>query len=234
MPEHREIYQRQAERYQQLVGREDYQNNLLPAILSIDTLYGKDVVEMGAGTGRVSVLVVPLVQSLLATDISHPMLKLGKRRLGELNLDNWHLSLASHRVLPFASDIADVIIAGWSFCYAALDAQQEWQFALERALGEVQRVLRPDGKLILIESLGTGYETPHPPDVLIPYLNYLDTHHFQSAWIRTDYCFKDRTEAEDLINFFFGNDPLPMWETDQGVIVPECTGLWWNTLNNPE
>ena len=92
------------------------------------------------------------------------------------------------------------------------------------------RVLSPGGKLILIYSLGTGYETPHPPDVLVHYLAYLDAHGFASSWVRTDYCFKDREEAKDLTTFFFGEDPLPMWETAIGVIVPECTGLWWKSL----
>jgi len=22
---------------------------------------------------------------------------------------------------------------------------------------------------------------------------------------------------------------MPMWEIDSGVIVPECTGLWWKS-----
>lgn len=230
MTELKEIYRRFADRYQALVGREDYEGNLLPAILAVDPLEGKDVIELGAGTGRVSCLIAPIVRRLVAADISHHMLRLGKQRLEERQLSNWHLSLESHRWLPFADGMADVIIAGWSFCYAALDAGTAWQPALEEALAEVERVLRPDGVLVLIESLGTGFETPNRPGVLIDYLAYLDTHGFDSSWVRTDYCFVDTTEAKDLTGFFFGDDPLPMWETTAGVIVPECTGLWWKTF----
>jgi len=88
-------------------------------------------------------------------------------------------------------------------------------------------VLRPRGTLILIESLGTGFTEPNRPQVLVDYLNYLDEHEFQSTWIRTDYCFRDQAEAKDLTHFFFGEDPMPMWGTENGIIVPECTGLWW-------
>jgi SAM-dependent methyltransferase len=130
-------------------------------------------------------------------------------------------------MLPLADDSADLILSGWSFCYAAINAGKKWQRSLEQALSEVARVLRPGGKLILIDSLGTGYETPHRPTVLVDYLDYLDAHGFTSSWVRTDYCFRDAAETEELTTFFFGTDPMPMWETETGVIVPECTGLWW-------
>ncbi len=227
MPELKQIYQTEAEQYQALVGREDYENHLLPAILSIDPLEGKTVIELGAGTGRVSCLIVPCCRTLIAADVSHHMLALGKQYLTRSKHKNWCLSLESHWALPFRNQSADVVIAGWSFCYAALDAGKAWQTALENGLNEVWRILRPDGKLILIESLGTGYETPNAPEVLVEYLDYLNTHGFTSKWIRTDYCFADLKEAQSLTTFFFGEDPLPMWETPQGMIVPECTGLWW-------
>lgn len=230
MTELKEIYQSYADRYQALVGREDYQHNLLPAILRADPLAGKDIIELGAGTGRVTCLIAPYARKLVAADLSHHMLAHGREYVAALGLDNWHLSLESHRDLPFATDSADLVIAGWSFCYATIHAGEDWIPALEQALSEVKRVLRPGGKLILIESLGTGFETPNTPDVLVDYLAYLDRHGFESTWVRTDYCFSDLAEARDLTTFFFGDAPLPMWETERGVIVPECTGLWWKNF----
>lgn len=230
MPDLKQIYQSEAERYQALVGQEDYEHHLLPAILAIDPLAGKNVLELGAGTGRVSCLIAPKVRRLIAADISFHMLALGQQRLAATGSDNWHLSLEAHGALPFTDNIADVVIAGWSFCYAPLDAGEGWQSALEAALGEVRRVLQP-GTLIVIESLGTGFETPHAPEVLVDYLNYLDAHGFESSWVRTDYCFADRAEAKLLTTFFFGEDPLPMWDSPDGVIVPECTGLWWKKFD---
>jgi ubiquinone/menaquinone biosynthesis C-methylase UbiE len=224
LPNTKAIYKKQAERYHTLVSREDYQGKLLPALQAITTWVGKDVIELGAGTGRLTRLIAPYVKNLVATDISMHMLKHGK---GYALSSNCRLALASHLALPFASHSADRIIAGWSFCYAAIDAGENWQLALEKALSEVTRVLRPGGLLILIESLGTGFTTPHTPDILQKYLDYLESHDFQSTWIRTDYCFKDPSEAVDLTRFFFGDQPMPTWHTDAGVIVPECTGIWW-------
>jgi len=227
LPDTQQIYQSFANRYHALVTREDHQNHLLPAIRAISPLAGKDVIELGAGTGRVTCLIAPHVHSLVATDQSLHMLSFCQTWLTSLGISNIALSLGSHRALPFQNQIADTVISGWSFCYAAINAGTSWKNSLEQALSEAERVLRPGGILILIESLGTGYETPNRPDVLVDYLNYLDSHGFQSTWIRTDYCFKDTSEAKDLTTFFFGENPLPMWESEKGVIVPECTGLWW-------
>lgn len=230
LSDHKQIYGSEAQKYQALVSREDYQGNLLPEILRIDTLQEKHVVELGAGTGRITCQVAPFVNRLIACDISHHMLTLAKDNLNFLGLDNWSLSLESHTALPFKNDCADVIIAGWSFCYAAIDAGENWQAGLEVALSEAARVLQPGGTLILIESLGTGYEAPHRPERLKNYLGYLDDHGFESSWIRTDYKFKDFSEAKMLTEFFFGENPLPMWAGENAVIVPECTGMWWKSI----
>lgn len=230
MPDHKDIYSTEALKYQALVSREDYQGNLLPSILAIDPLRGKNVLELGAGTGRITCQIAPLARKITASDISHHMLGIGRACLASLGLANWYCSLESHTTLPFMNDCADVIIAGWSFCYAAIGAVDNWQGGLEKALSETARVLRPGGKLILIESLGTGFESPNRPDVLKNYLEYLDKDGFSSTWIRTDYLFTDFEEARELTSFFFGEDPLPMWEGENGVIIPECTGLWWKRL----
>jgi ubiquinone/menaquinone biosynthesis C-methylase UbiE len=74
MTDHRTIYQQEAERYDRLVMREDKDGNLLPAIQSILPLAGTDAVELGAGTGRLSTMLAPLVRSLHAFDASDAML----------------------------------------------------------------------------------------------------------------------------------------------------------------
>ncbi|RAP21073.1 hypothetical protein C2W64_03656 [Brevibacillus laterosporus] len=33
-------------------------------------------------------------------------------------------------------------------------------------MSEIKRVLRPGGTAIIFETMGTGYETPHPPAFL--------------------------------------------------------------------
>ena len=81
--------------------------------------------------------------------------------------------------------------------------------------------MRPGGKIILIETLGTGYEEPYRKPSLANYLAYLDAHGFQSTCVRTDYCFASLEEERELVTFFF-DDPMSdkIKIEEQGVILP--------------
>jgi hypothetical protein len=119
-----------------------------------------------------------------------------------------------------------LVISGWSICYLALSGPG-WQDELTRGLVEFQRVLKPGGKIIIIETLGTGYEFPERYEVLTPYFEFLESHGFQSTFIRTDYHFRDLDEAKELSAFFFGDELAQQVVEKNWVILPECTGLWW-------
>ena len=253
MPDLKDIYARQAELYDELVAREDYQHNLMAAINRVRPVGGLDVVELGAGTGRLTCMLAPVARTVRAFDASPAMLAVAAAKLMAITavpvtttpvaeaasktpadsksqgsrLANWQLRVADHGHLPLPDGVADLALAGWSLCYAALDHPDRWRETLAQALGEMRRVLRPGGTCLIIETLGTGFETPHPPDVLKDYLDYLAKAGFQSAWIRTDYQFESLAEAERLIRFFFGDELAAQAVREQWQILPECTGLWW-------
>ncbi len=46
--------------------------------------------------------------------------------------------------------------------------------------------------MLIIETLGTGYAFPTPPEKLIPYYDFLEKSGFSFTWIRTDYQFSSR------------------------------------------
>ncbi len=227
MTDHDEIYAHEAERYDRLVSREDYQGHILTALLGITPLEGKEVVESGAGTGRLTCLLAPGVKSIRAFDASPHMLALAAAKLRASGLQNWSAQVADHRRLPVADRSADIAISGWSVCYLVDWHSPDWRLAVSEALDELQRVLRPGGTLILLETQGTGFESPHPPDFLAEYFHLLDEKGFSSSWIRTDYRFETLAEAVDLARFFFGEALGEQVEQSASVILPECTGLWW-------
>lgn len=228
MPDHPEIYRSQAEQYEALVSHEDYQEHILPAIQAILPLKGLNIVEMGAGTGRLTCQFAPLARFIHALDISAHMLRVAIAKLHPSGLENWHAAVCDHRHLPIKDKSADLVISGWSLCYLFVDNPNTWQEELNQALIEIHRILRAGGTLILLETLGTGFEQPEPPAELLPYYAFLKAHGFQQTWIRTDYRFENFVQAQNLARFFFGdNMPEKIQTSARGVILPECTGIWW-------
>lgn len=228
MTDHQEIYREQAAQYELLVSREDYQQNIFRALNGIVPFAGLTVAEFGAGTGRLTCMMAPVVKQVFAFDQSAHMLSVAAEKLAKDHRSNWSVTVSDHRYMSMASNTADVAVSGWSVCYVAVDNPDNWQEELSKALAEFQRVVRPGGYLILLETLGTGHETPEPPPHLLDYYAYLEVHGFQRNWIRTDYKFLNRPEAESSAKFFFGEEMLQkIREEEAGVILPECTGIWW-------
>jgi ubiquinone/menaquinone biosynthesis C-methylase UbiE len=227
MTDHHTIYQQEAERYDHLVMREDKDGNLLPAIQSIVSLAHIDVVELGAGSGRLSTMIAPLVRSQHAFDASAAMLAVAESKLRALGLSNWHTQVADHRQIPLPDQCADLIISGWSICYLNDKERADWQTPFTEALVEIKRLLRPGGTILIIETEGTGVSTPQPPDSMQRYLAWLRAQGFAFEWARTDYKFISWDETRALVPFFFGDGMLSAcYEEGNSVILPECTGLW--------
>ena len=230
MPTFREIYTHHADLYERLVAREDYEGRLLPAIAAICPLHGREVVEFGAGTGRVTALLAPHVHAICAFDASHHMLSVAAQRLrGMVNV--W-LAVADNRALPLPPAAADVAVEGWSFGHATDWHPDRWQAHIEEALAEMRRVLRPGGMMILIETLGTGCESPQPPSERLAALYaWLEgALGFSHTWVRTDYRFASPQEAEELVRFFFGDDLADRVARQRLTLLPECTGIWWRAV----
>ncbi len=223
------IYAQHAESYDRLIRAEDYQGVLLPAIEKICPLSGLNVVEMGAGSGRFTRMLAPRVGHILACDGSAHMLGFCKASMQQLDLSNWNTIVADNRRLPVRTSVADLAIAGWSFGHAVGWHTTTWREEIGMAVAEMLRVLRPGGTAIIFETLGSGRKTPLPPNEgLADYYRWLEQGQgFNHTWLRTDYAFASRAEADELTGWFFG---APM-ETSEGpdgtAIVPECTGVWW-------
>jgi ubiquinone/menaquinone biosynthesis C-methylase UbiE len=223
------IFNRHAEEYHQLVAAEDWQENLPPALGEIASFKGKTVVELGAGTGRVTMIVAPWAGKVLAFDASQHMLDKAVSNAQSRGLTNVSFSVCDNRAVPLPDAIADIVIEGWSFGYTISRAQSQWQNEADALLAECTRLLRTGGMLIVIETLGTGFRMPAAPGRVLPlFYGYLEKQlGFTSRWVRTDYRFPSLAQARRLVELFFGQ----MVEYDvvagRQVVVPECTGIWW-------
>jgi len=226
----RKIYQSDADRYDALVSREDYQGNIRRALEEIVSPDDLDVLDLGAGTGRLTLILAPRAKSIRAFDSSAEMLRVCRERLIASGLSNWQVDVADHRNLPVEDHSVDVVVSGWSVSYLAVWNPEQANQELDKWLLEMRRVLRKDGMIILFESLGTGNESPMRLEHVETTYRWLDDNGFQNKWIRTDYQFESIEEAEELSRFFFGDELGDKARQNNWVILPECTGMWWKEV----
>jgi ubiquinone/menaquinone biosynthesis C-methylase UbiE len=227
MPSQEQIYLTEAEKYEALVVREDYPNNIQRALDEIVNVNGLDLLDLGAGTGRFAGMLAPRARSMRAFDLSAHMLAAARDKLRRSGSPRWLAAVADHRALPIPSQSADVMISGWSVSYTAVWNPKQWRAELDAWLEEARRVLRENGVIVLFESLGTGNESPVRLKHLENFYPWLDEVGFQYKWIRTDYKFESLEEAEQLARFFFGDEMGDEVVKKNRVILPECTGVWW-------
>jgi len=223
----RKIYQSDGDRYEALISREDYQRNIMKALDEIINADGLDILDLGAGTGRLAVMLAPRAKSMQAFDMSEEMLRVCRQKLAASGLSNWKVDVADHRQLPVDDRSADLVVSGWSVAYLHVWNPETWRAELEKWLDEMRRVLKQGGYIVLFESLGTGNESPIELEHLKEYYHFLNEKGFQKKWIRTDYKFASIEEAEELSRFFFGDELGEKVRTNKWVILPECTGMWW-------
>jgi len=223
----RKIYQTDGDRYEALIAREDYQGNVMKALQEIVDPDGLDILDLGAGTGRLALMLAPRAKSMRALDISEEMLRVCRQKLEASGLTNWKVDVADHRQLSVEDNSADLAVSGWSVAYLAVWNPESWRVELEKWLGEMKRVLRQNSYIVLFESLGTGNELPIELEHLKEYYLWLDEKKFQNKWIRTDYRFASIEEAEELSRFFFGDELGDKVKVNNWAILPECTGVWW-------
>ena len=233
MPDYGRIYQTEAERYHRLVSREDYEGNIRKTIAQIRPLNDQTVVEFGAGTGRLTAMLVPIAKDIYAFDASHHMLQMASTNLKTSHLNNYGFAVSDNQKMPLKSGFADLAIAGWSFGHSVGWYPQTWKEVVGNMIREMCRVLKKDGTLIIIETLGTGRELPQPPSLFLEnYYHWLETEwRMSTTWVRTDYLFRSVEEAEDLTRFFFGEN-MADDIVDKGIsLLPECTGFWWRGVD---
>ena len=227
----KDIYRNKAEQFDRLVAREDRRGNLFAALNEICPLRGAKVVEFGAGTGRVTRLLSVAVDEIFAFDIEASMLGRAQQAMHATGMINWHLSLGDNCCLPVASACADLAIEGWSFAHVREWYPEAWREQTNRMFAEMERVLKPGGTAILIETMGAGRRQPLAPTNLRQLYDHWERELGLSyRWVRTDFQFASPQEADELMRFFFGDELANSCLDGKRVIVPECTGIWWRTF----
>ena len=104
------------------------------------------VVDLGAGTGLVSLAVAPRVHEVAAVDISTRMIERLEALAAADGVRNLRALEADLRVLPLEDEWATLVVSNYAFHHLD-DAGKEL------ALSEARRVLRPGGRLVVCDMM---------------------------------------------------------------------------------
>lgn len=223
----RQVYRGEADAYDALIAAEDCDRNLLPALREIAPLEGREVLDVGAGTGRIARLAATHCRRVVAAEREPHMLRVAQRHLESQRAPH-ACTVADARALPFADRSFDVVTAGWVFGHFTFWTRDAWRANAGQAIDEVTRVARPGGMLVIFETMGTAVAAPAPPAAgLAAYYRWLeDDLGFARRTIATDFRFESVDAAASTCGFFFGDAYADTIRAHGWSRVPEWTGLW--------
>ena len=150
MPEGRKVQQM----FSAIAGRYDVLNHVLSGGMDFwwwsrmarmsEAGPGRRFLDVAAGTGDSSVALARRGAEVVSTDFTHAMLRLGPAKFARKGLANliWASSDADAQQLPFRAASFD----GLTICYGIRNVEDRG-----RAYAEFLRVLRPGGRLTILE-----------------------------------------------------------------------------------
>lgn len=143
-----------AEMFNDIAGKYDFLNHFLSlgidkgwrrkAIREAAEVAPKQILDVATGTGDLAIAAMKLnPQRIIGIDIAEQMLAIGKKKIGEKRLqETIHLQPGDSEDLPFDTNAFDVVMCA----YGVRNFEN-----LEKGLKEMNRVLRPGGKLVILE-----------------------------------------------------------------------------------
>lgn len=143
-----------AEMFNKISKRYDFLNHFLSvgidriwrrkAINMLRELKPKRILDLASGTGDFAIASLKLAPTeVIGMDISEGMLEVGRQKMSKRQIDHIiQMRLGDSENLPFDSDYFDALTVGFGV--------RNYE-NLEKGLAEMLRVVRPEGKLIILE-----------------------------------------------------------------------------------
>lgn len=134
------------------------------AIRELKGLNPKRILDVATGTADVAIMMSKMLQpdNITGIDISNGMLEIGRQKINKLKLDTIiELVNGDSEAINFPDDTFDAVTVAFGV--------RNFQH-LEKGLSEIRRVLKPGGKLVVLE-----FSQPKTPVVRSVYKLYMKT-----------------------------------------------------------
>ncbi|KHN93164.1 type 11 methyltransferase [Pectobacterium actinidiae] len=106
------------------------------------------VIDIGCGAGHASFVAAQAVADVVAYDLSSQMLEVVSQAAAQKGLNNIRIQQGVAETLPFDNGSADIIISRYS--------AHHWH-DVGQALREIRRVLKPGGRVIMMDVVSPGH-----------------------------------------------------------------------------
>ena len=131
----------------------------------------------------------------------------------------------------------NLVTSAWALSYVvrAQWGGSKWHDAVRDVVEACTKALDPNfnGAILLVETLGTGSESPTRQCLLFDYIAAMcasgsvggRTVTCSRESVRTDYTFPSAAEAVGMCRFFFGPKVADQVEVSGSCVLPECTAI---------
>ncbi len=161
-----------AEMFDDISGRYDFLNRFLSAgidvrwrkkaLKQLEALEPQNILDVATGTADVAIMAAKMLKprQITGIDISNRMLEVGRKKIGKMGLESTiRLLNGDSEAIKFNDNTFDAV----TVAFGVRNFQQ-----LEKGLSEIHRVLKPGGKLVVLE-----FSKPKIPLVSLVYTFYM-------------------------------------------------------------
>jgi SAM-dependent methyltransferase len=172
--------------------------------LKIDLFEGKKAIALGCGTGELETLLAKKGYFILGIDISYEALQIARRHRMDAGIDNIHFVQTSIYKLPFEQDSFDT-------AYAIQLIEHLEPDQLAKALAEIKRILKPNGKFLMTTPNKAAYSDPGHRQLFTKgtLAKLLDNMNIYIDWISLEER-QDKYRKHDLLKAMVTNKPASL------------------------